>query len=248
MSYGICALSLIPLRTTGDHNSPFVSEVLYGELFEILSSKENWSFIRLKDMCEGWVENTQFVTINDETYQKLRTEPNKTSIDLVEFICKDDRILFPITIGSSVQHCSFLGHHYEGKSTETKTNKAQIGEMAFMFLNSPFRQGGKSLFGIDAAGFTQMVYQLCGIAIPRTASAQSQLGNVLSFIEETEPGDLAFFDDIEGNIVHVGIILENNHIIHAYGHVRVDRLDQTGIFNADQRTHTHQLRLIKSIA
>ncbi len=71
---------------------------------------------------------------------------------------------------------------------------------------------------------------------------------MLSFIEESEPGDLAFFDNSDGEIVHVGIILENNHIIHAHGHVRVDRLDQTGIFNPELRTHTHKLRLIKSIA
>ncbi len=83
--------------------------------------------------------------------------------------------------------------------------------------------------------------------LPRTATEQSTLGEVLSFIEESEPGDLAFFDDEDGHIIHVGIVLENNYIIHAAGQVRVDRLDQTGIFNVAKNTHTQQLRLIKSI-
>ena len=87
-----------------------------------------------------------------------------------------------------------------------------------------------------------------GVTLSRTAPGQSTIGEVLSFIEESEPGDLAFFDDKEGNIIHVGIVLENNYIIHVSGQVRIDRLDQTGIFNETKNTHTHQLRLIKSIA
>ena len=68
----------------------------------------------------------------------------------------------------------------------------------------------------------------------------------LSF-EESEPGDLAFFGNKEGKITHVGIILEKNHIIHSSGKVRIDRIDQQGIFNTKAGNHTHKLRLIKSI-
>ena len=87
-----------------------------------------------------------------------------------------------------------------------------------------------------------------GVTLSRTAHEQSTIGEVLSFIEESEPGDLAVFDYEEGNIIHVAIVLENNIIIHLLGQVRIDRLDQTGIFNVIKNTHTHQLRLIKSIA
>ena len=92
-----------------------------------------------------------------------------------------------------------------------------------------------------------MVYRLQGLELPRDAYQQAEVGNTLSFIEESEAGDLAFFDNSEGKITHVGIILEDNHIIHASGKVRIDRLDQQGIFNAEERTHTHNLRLIKSV-
>jgi cell wall-associated NlpC family hydrolase len=92
-----------------------------------------------------------------------------------------------------------------------------------------------------------MVYRLNGIDIPRDADEQAEVGTTLSFVEESEPGDLAFFDNTEGNIVHVGIMLENNHIIHASGKVRIDRIDQQGIFNTDLGSHTHKLRLIKQI-
>lgn len=92
-----------------------------------------------------------------------------------------------------------------------------------------------------------MVYRINGYKLLRDASQQASQGEVLSFIEESEPGDLAFFDNAEGEIIHVGIILENNYIIHAHGCVRIDRLDQSGIYNIAQNTHTHKLRVIKKI-
>jgi cell wall-associated NlpC family hydrolase len=114
-------------------------------------------------------------------------------------------------------------------------------------LNAPYLWGGKTPFGIDCSGFTQMVYKLNGYHLSRDASQQATQGEALSFIEESEPGDLAFFDNEEGNIIHVGIIMENNYIIHASGKVRVDRLDHLGIFNPETQKHTHKLRVIKKI-
>jgi cell wall-associated NlpC family hydrolase len=116
-----------------------------------------------------------------------------------------------------------------------------------MYLNAPYLWGGKTPFGIDCSGFTQMVYKLNGYHLLRDASQQASQGIPLSFIEESEPGDLAFFDNEEGNIIHVGIMMENNYIIHASGKVRIDRLDHLGIYNADTNRHTHKLRVIKKI-
>ena len=107
--------------------------------------------------------------------------------------------------------------------------------------------GGKTPFGIDCSGLTQMVYKLNGYKLMRDASEQSAQGEALSFIEESEVGDLAFFDNSEGTIIHVGIIMDDNYIIHAHGHVRIDRLDHIGIFNYEKRKHTHRLRVIKRI-
>lgn len=247
MTYGICGLSLVPLREVAQFDAPLISEVLYGELIEVISINRKWSNVKLADGAVGWIDNEQYIVIADEEFAKLSKQEPKTAVDLVEFILKDNDILFPISIGSTIQNCIFLGHRFEGQTSGASVQKSNIPKTAFRFLNTPYRKGGKSPFGIDAAGFTQIVYKLCGVMLPRTASEQSALGEVLSFIEESEPGDLAFFDDEEGTIIHVGIVLENNYIIHAAGQVRVDRLDQTGIFNFEKNTHTHQLRLIKSI-
>ena len=92
-----------------------------------------------------------------------------------------------------------------------------------------------------------MVYKLKGYKLLRETVQQATQGEALSFIEESEPGDLAFFDNSEGEIIHVGIIMKDNYIIHAHGKVKIDRLDHTGIYNAETKTYTHKLRVIKKI-
>ena len=114
-------------------------------------------------------------------------------------------------------------------------------------MNTPYLWGGKSPFGIDCSGFTQLVYKLCGYSLLRDAKDQATQGQVLSFIEESEPGDLAFFDNEDGAITHVGIIMNDYNIIHAHGKVRIDKLDHSGIYNVDSKIHTHKLRVIKKI-
>jgi len=136
---------------------------------------------------------------------------------------------------------------FDGMTISEKQQKGMLIENAMIYLNAPYLWGGRTPLGIDCSGFSQMVYRLNGIDIPRDADDQSEVGTTLSFVEESEPGDLAFFDNSEGNIIHVGIVLENNHIIHSSGKVRIDRIDQQGIFNTEKGNHTHKLRLIKSI-
>ena len=116
-----------------------------------------------------------------------------------------------------------------------------------MYLNTPYLWGGKTPFGIDCSGFSQMVYKLNGYNLLRDAYQQATQGEILSFIEESEAGDLAFFDNEEGKITHVGIIMNDNYIIHAHGKVRIDRLDHFGIMNIDTMRHTHKLRIITKV-
>ncbi|WP_370479408.1 C40 family peptidase [Tamlana flava] len=248
MQYGICNLSIVPLRNEPADTSELVSQVLYGEFFKILEQRRNWSRIRLSfDKYEGWVDNKQYVEISEDEYKSLRNESPKLSTDLVEFIEDDQKQLFPISMGATLNGLSLLNHNYDGNLIEDKKSKSNILHTAFLYLNTPYLWGGKTPFGIDCSGFTQMVYKLNGYKLLRDASQQATQGEALSFIEESEPGDLAFFDNNEGVITHVGIIMEDNYIIHAHGKVRIDRLDHSGIYNADRRMHTHKLRVIKKV-
>lgn len=248
MNYGICNLSIVPLRLEAADTSEMVTQVLYGEHFKVLESRKKWSRIRLAfDTYEGWIDNKQFLAISEEDYNTIKGSVQSLATDLVDFISTENEQLLSIPIGSCVSNLEILQHTFEGKSIDGKLPKDQIINTALLYLNAPYLWGGKTPFGIDCSGFTQMVYKLNGYALLRDASQQASQGEALSFIEESEPGDLAFFDNSEGAIIHVGIIMEDNYIIHAHGHVRIDRLDHTGIFNYEKGTHTHKLRVIKRI-
>ena len=248
MKYGVCNLGIVPLRLEALDTSEMVSQALYGESFKIIEQRKKWSKIRLAfDKYEGWIDNKQHLIISEENYLQLQSEPPQLSSDLVDFVSMENKQLLSICLGSTISTSSLLSHTFEGNFQATKQEKSEIINTALLYLNAPYLWGGKTPFGIDCSGFTQMVYKLNGHAILRDASQQATLGEPLSFIEESEPGDLAFFDNAEGNIVHVGIIMEDHYIIHAHGKVRIDRLDHTGIFNAELKKHSHKLRVIKRI-
>jgi len=248
MLYGICNLSIVPLRLEPTDRSEMVSQILYGEHFKILEQQKSWSKIRLAfDTYEGWVDNKQYIEILKDQYKALQKESPKLSSDIVEFVLDENKELYTIPLGSTLNGLDLLNHTHDGNTVYYKNPKEEIIKTAFIYLNAPYLWGGKTPFGIDCSGFTQMVYKLNGYNLLRDASQQAMQGEALSFIEESEPGDLAFFDNTEGEIVHVGIIMKDNYIIHAHGKVRIDRLDHTGIYNINKRKHTHKLRVIKKV-
>mgnify|MGYP000478718000 FL=1 len=253
MNYGISNLSIVPMRNEAADQSEMVNQVIFGEHFKVLEIRKKWSKIRLAhDSYEGWICNKQWIEIEEDIYKQLDKEVATITTDILDIITKTHHQ--PIVIGSILP--SYKSGHalinnemyqFDGLTTPGFIKKDKLVENALMYLNAPYLWGGRSPLGIDCSGFTQMVYRLQGVDLPRDAYQQAEVGTTLSFVEESEPGDLAFFDNAEGKITHVGIILEDNHIIHASGKVRIDRIDQQGIFNTEIGNHTHKLRLIKSI-
>lgn len=247
MQYAICNLGIVPLRAEPSHTSEMLSQLLYGETFKILEERAKWSRIRtFFEGLEAWVENKQLFRIEEDEYQRISSEAPQLSADLVEFVTGENQLI-PIPLGSVLNGIDLLTHNHNGNTTTGILEKSRLIDTAFLYLSAPYLHGGRTPFGIDASGFTQMVYKLHGYKLFRHAAEQAQQGDSLSFIEESEPGDLAFFDSPEGIINHVGIIMSDNYIIHADGRIRLDRIDHSGIYNAEIRRHTHKLRVIKKI-
>ncbi len=199
------------------------------------------------DGYEGWIPHNQVHLIEKEVYSKTTASTPQISTDLINYITDENNLIFPIILGSDLSGVKTINHVFEGQTQAGGKDKGLLIKTAYMYLNTPYLWGGRSPMGIDCSGFTQMVYKINGIPLKRDASQQAQEGETLSFIEESEAGDLAFFDDKEGKITHVGLLLEKNHIIHAHGSVRIDQIDQTGIFNSETKTHSHKLRMIKKM-
>ena len=184
--------------------------------------------------------NKQFQFIDELEYKELHKSDPLMATDLVDFITDQKQQLHPILLGTSLNGLSYLKHAFEGSKSVGTKDKSKLVETATLYLNTPYLWGGKTPFGIDCSGFVQMVYKLNGFKVLRDASQQASQGDALSFIEESEPGDLAFFDNEEGNIIHVGIMMEINYIIHASGKVRIDRLDHLGIYNSEIKSNQNE--------
>ncbi|MDP3352847.1 MAG: C40 family peptidase [Flavobacteriaceae bacterium] len=255
MKFGICLLNIAPLRKEADDRSEMVSQVLFGEYFTIIDELKNWSYIRLEyDLYEGWIDRKQYELITAVDFKRLNQQTPHYAGELIDFLNINNSQMAVLSLGATLpfydQHkfmINLQNFTYDGSIFNIQLNKKHLINIAFMYLNSPYLWGGKTPFGIDCSGFTQMVYKLCGYYLDRDSSEQAKQGVVLNFLEESEPGDLAFFDNSEGKIIHVGILIGNEQIIHASGKVRIDFIDHSGIFNKETKKHTHKLRLIKQI-
>ncbi len=249
MQYGICPLSLIPMRTHPDDTAELLTQLLYGEYFRILELRKSWSRIRNTfDSCEGWVRNILYSEPTLENYESLESSNSEIWCnDLVSIVLDESDHFIPVVLGSGVAHTPLMKHRFDVEARPGSQLKSKLRSLAMLYLNAPEFTGGKSPFGIDSSGLIQMVYKMAGYPLPRFAGLRASQGEALSFIEESEEGDLAFFDNDQGVIDHVGMILSENYIIHSYGKVRVDRLDHTGIFNMELNRYSHALRVIKKV-
>lgn len=251
--FGISKLAIIPLRAESSHRSEIVSQLLFGEHFQIMEVSANKEWHRIKnqfDGYEGWIDSKQSFEITEDEFENLSAQASILTTDLIEYVAAKDHLLTTVPLGSlmnflSIDSINLEQFVFEGQSVNQVQDKAKLIDTAFLYLNTPYLWGGRTPFGIDCSGFTQMVYKLNGFKLERDASQQALQGEPLSFIEESEAGDLAFFDNDEGVITHVGIIMQDNYIIHSSGKVRIDRLDHLGIFNPETQRHTHKLRVIK---
>lgn len=257
MKYGICALSIVPCRLEPADISEMVTQLLFGEIYRVIDERKKWIKIRAThDGYESWIDRKQHQEIKRDEFMELEKAPRTFSNDLVALLQEHKSAsFFPLVLGSVLPNytsgASDFNHTeftFEGEvSTHPSANRDDLVNTAFLYLNSPYLWGGRTAFGIDCSGFSQIIYRMCGVDLPRDASQQAEVGDKLSFIEEATPGDLAFFDNAEGKITHVGILLSDHRIIHASGKVRVDRIDHQGIFNDETHDYSHHLRLITRV-
>ncbi|WKS95641.1 C40 family peptidase [Riemerella columbina] len=234
----IAQVSVVPVRAEPSDKAEIVTQMLYGESAEIIEMHGNWRKIKMHiDGYEGWVDVKQLRPLSEEAFLQRKTQPLQQPFKVCALENGQQMLL---SMGSELQVDDAI-------SVESNNLRSQIATVAEQFLNVPYLWGGRSFFGIDCSGFIQVVYKVHGINLPRDAYQQAEEGRVLDFIEESQAGDLAFFENEEGKITHVGLMLDQQKIIHAHGKVRIDALDSIGIFNQEQNKHTHKLRFIKSI-
>jgi hypothetical protein len=251
---GICIYNSIACRKEASHSSEMTTQLLFGETYQILEQHDEWLLISIEhDEYTCWIRSNQHTTLNERPtgYVKISDAP----VVFIEHEFKNQKQLLPLFAGSRIPEShdkswKIQGHVFNYLNIEKKAvtfTAENIKILSSMFLHTPYLWGGRTPAGIDCSGFVQVVMGMMGIPMNRDASQQVEQGEVVNFIDEVHTGDLAYFDNEEGKITHVGIMLDQDHIIHASGCVRIDKLDHEGIFNADQKKYTHRLRIIKRV-
>ena len=254
--YGICNLSMIPLRAEPAETAEMTSQLLFGDAYTVLEEQGKWLKINTADCSyEGWIDRKLFNPLHDNEAESYLAGDKYVVKELFLFIQEmESGITFPIFLGSSFPYPNngivTLGNSKFSITLPAEKQQTVIETLlqtATSYLRAPYLWGGRTPAGIDCSGFVQVIFKCCGISLPRDASQQALCGETVDFIGEAREGDVAFFENEEGRIIHTGIICGPNRIIHASGRVRIDQIDQTGIFNQEQGRYTHTLRIIKRI-
>jgi len=256
--YGIITLPLVPLRESDNERSELLSQLLFGECIEIIETREHWLFVRnMSDSYRGWLDRKmiQILTVLDE--ERIANTPkyyvrvpilvcNETTSNAKMFLPGGSILQSDCKDRFTIENNTYSINLSELYQNEKVTGK-KITETAFQYLNAPYLWGGKSIFGIDCSGLVQVVYSMFGIQMLRDASDQVESGEVIDFISETKAGDLAFFENQDGRIVHVGILLNSHQIIHSSGCVKIESIDSQGIISEQTGKYTHKLRVVKRV-
>jgi gamma-D-glutamyl-L-lysine dipeptidyl-peptidase len=252
----IITLPLVPLRESDNERSELYTQLLFGECVEILETRERWLFVRNhSDNYRGWLDRKMIQVLSSDEEERIE-KTTKITIQVpiisIHKVNANEEMFLP---GGSIIHSDKSGEYIFGNETyllhasELNNNEEVLGQklinLAKQYINAPYLWGGKSIMGIDCSGLVQIVYAMCGIQLDRDASDQVERGQVIDFLSETKVGDLAFFENQDGRIIHVGILLNSHQIIHASGWVKVEFIDSNGIISAQTGEYTHKLRIIK---
>ncbi len=240
----------VPLRSAPSHKSEMLSQLLFGERFTIKARSCNWMKVLTEyDNYEGWVDGDQL------TPTELKN-PGKGSVLTRNLLCyKPDGTKMVLEPGCEVYQPDFTNKSFNVGENRYKTQtefsesflrfSGSMPDTAVRFLNSPYIWGGRIPSGIDCSGLTQLVFKMHGRKLSRDSWRQAEEGSTINFIDEAIPGDLVFFDNEAGRVTHVGMIYSRGLVIHASGRVRIDPVDQTGIFKREINNYSHKLRTIK---
>lgn len=256
MQSAICLLAVVPMRKEPSHRSEMVSQLLFGEYVERGEEKNDFVLVKcLYDGYEGWVQANQLTAVDEaQTHSTANYIGAYTAEVLVDGRSRQLPFAVPIySLANPGEPLRFGEQQVSYSLVEAAVwhskgkifSKESLDGVVQIFLDTPYLWGGKSVFGIDCSGFVQQVFKLFGIKLLRDAYLQATQGTEVKNLDEACLGDLLFFQNEQGRIMHVGILLENREIVHASGKVRIDTVDGDGIINRETGKRTHAFHSIR---
>lgn len=259
MKYGICLDSSIAIRKNPSHQSELISQLLFGETYLVLQTLPYWLQIKCSyDEYTGWIDRLNAQALTEQSFKMLLQSSHKVILaEKLRLVTEKGTNLLAVP-GSELPFYSFDNKGFKVDNIFFKIvekpeiidadyTSETIIKIAEKFLNTPYLWGGRSISGIDCSGFTQVVFKINHINLPRDTWQQATAGSPIDDFKEAGRGDLAFFKNEKNKICHTGILMDKNVIVHASGRVRIDKLDAEGIFNTEKQAYTHKLDCIRRV-
>lgn len=254
----MCKISVACIRQLPSHSATLISQMLFGEFFEIVS-KKNKDWFRIKcswDHTVGWIDPKQ-VHVFKEKEVKYKVDCQTYALEHIIGI-RSSKSTIPISLGSNLVNFDGLNmklpfgtFQYGGQIIDLSKSKNKsdlVPILAKKYMHAPYMKGGRTILGVDGSGLAQVIFKMIGINLPRNCEEQAQQGTDIGFISEVQAGDLAFFSNGNDNrIVKVGIVMAEKEVMHVHGQVRVDIIDHQGIYDKSKKKYLYNLRTIRRL-
>jgi hypothetical protein len=259
----ICNIAIAPIYKDASDCSEMTTQMLFGEICDVLMINDTWAKVKLRlDNYEGWVNLNQIQAIDEVFAEKIKNQDatflSNEPVSKIYSEKKSMLLPFACTLPLFNDKTFFIGNEefYIEGDEEYKCHKKTPERISFFaqkYINSPYLWGGRSNFGIDCSGFVQNVFRICGFQLPRDVSQQKECGILIENFDDIQKNDLLFFSKFQNNedttnrIIHVGIYLSKSRIIHSHGSVRIDKIDENGIFDIEKEIYTHKFNFARRI-
>lgn len=253
--------SVVPVRQEASECSEQLTQLLFAQVVTILEEQPRWTRVCLdEDGQIGWVDRKMIIPMSDAEAQQVAKAAQQAIVrmPMAYAVSENNGQTIPLTAGTHLPNyqdgrfdilgVSFRIDPQMVAEQPLTMNASTWMETVRFFLNIPYLWGGKNALGMDCSGFTQVICSLFGRSLRRNASEQAQQGHEVSGLSHAQVGDLVFFDHEDGRISHVGILLDGERVIHCSGRVKVEKIDQKGIFSNEPNVgYTHHLVAIRRV-
>ena len=264
---GVVLYSLLPLRSAPSEGAEQLTQLVFGETYDIIAVEGRWANIRNEaDGQTGWADAKMITGLSEteqQTYLAARgASTARICIPMAMVMSRNSGVTLPLVAGTvlpdyreeqGIGVFEVLGVQFAVDKDMVRTQPLQMSRQTLeqtlrFFLNAPYLWGGKSVLGMDCSGLTQTVLSLFGVTLLRNASEQATQGKA---VKRYQAGDLAFFDHGDGKVTHVGIMLDKDTIVHCSGRVKVEKMTKEGIVSSETNTlykqgdithHLHSVR------